>query len=73
VRIREPHARVRLPTYDLTGGALLLGGLLSIASGALLIGQQVPAEAITGPSRVLVISALALVLGIVIIVLLIAD
>lgn len=58
---------------DLTGGALLLGALLSIAAGASLIGQQGPLAALAGAGRVLVLTALGLVLGIVIIVLLVAD
>jgi hypothetical protein len=73
VRTRAPRTLIPWFPSDLTGGALLLGALLSIAAGASLIGQQGPLAALAGAGRVLVLTALALVLGIVIIVLLVAD
>jgi len=73
VRTRAPRTLIPPLPSDLAGGALLLGALLSFAAGAGLIGQQGPMIALSGAGRVLVLTALALVLGIVIIVLLVAD
>jgi hypothetical protein len=56
--------------FDLMRTALLICALLSLAAGALLMGQQGSVE---GATHIFVIASLVLVLGIILLVLLFAD